>query len=50
MEMVIVFKAEMVAVCMNSELIENTFEERRNWSMKETRTSFIGIFAFYFGL
>lgn len=50
MEMVIVFKAEIVAVCMNSEWIENMFEERRNWSMKETKTSFIGIFAFYFGL
>lgn len=50
MEMVIVLKAEILAVCVNSELVHNLFAERRNWSLKKTRTSSIGIFIYYFGL
>lgn len=50
MEMVIVLKAEILAVCINSELVQNSFAMRRNWSLKETKTSSIGIFICYFGL
>jgi len=47
MEMVMVLKADVVAVCMNSEIVQNLFAERRNWSLKEARTSSIGIFICY---
>lgn len=50
MRMEIVFKDEIVAVFMNSELVQNIFKDRRNWSLKETETSFIGVFVNHFGL
>lgn len=50
MEKVIVLKAEILALCMNWELVQNLFAERRNWSLKETRTSSIGICIGYFVL
>jgi len=45
-----VFKDEIVAVLMNSELVQSIFKDRRSWSLKETETSFTGIFVNYFGL
>lgn len=50
MEMVIVLKTEIVAVCMNSELVKNLFTGIRNWSLKETSASSIGLFICYVGL
>lgn len=48
--MVIVLKAEIVAVCMNSEIVKNLFAEIRNWSLKETSRSSTGAFVCYVAL
>lgn len=49
-ETVIVLKAEILAVCVNSVVVQNLFAERRNWSLKESGTFSIGIFICNFGL